>query len=57
MPQHLWPSGMGSSLLWGLLSLAESMSKGGFSYRFGSLEQELREVGGERALGISQYLL
>lgn len=42
---HLWLLGMGSCLLWGLLSLAESMKKGSFSYWFGSLAQELQEIG------------
>ena len=57
MPSHLWLSGTGSCVLWGLLSLAESMNKGCFLYWFGSLAQELQEAGGERAPGISQYLL
>lgn len=54
---HLWLLGVGSCLLWGLLSLAESMNKGSFSYWFGSLAQELQEAGLECALGIMQYLL
>lgn len=57
MLQHLWLSGTGSCLPQGLLSMAGSMNKGCFSYRFGSFAQKLQEAEGEHALGILWHLL